>query len=387
MMLLFWLALVILLLLIATSLEVVWGMRKMTNLKDVPPIQQTDPPSVSIIIPACNEASSIKPALQSIIELDYANLEIIVVNDRSTDHTAAVLQGMQNKYPNLILHNITELPKGWIGKSYALYSGTEQAQGDYFLFTDADIMMEKTTLARAMSHVIDNNIDHMSILFGSTAEGGLLNTLILEVGGCLMLLFKPWKAKDKSSSKYMGVGAFNLVKSSAYEEIGGHSAFAMHPIDDIMLAKVLKQRGFTQDVLLGQGFVQVKWYTSVREFINGLMKNTFALYQFRVMKVLLSVLLILMFNVLPLWACYFTSGITRVLFGTAVAIRVLSFVIVFLKSNMSPWYSLWSLVTPYINIYIIARATITTILNNGISWRGTHYSLDELKASYTKDVS
>ena len=378
--LLFWLALIILLLTIAMSLEVAVGMRRMTNIRDVMPMQQEDVPRVSVIIPACNEADSIEPALQSVLELDYANLEIIVVNDRSTDNTDAVLERMKNRYPNIILHNISELPKGWMGKSHALHSGAEQAHGDYFLFTDADIIMEKTTLSRAMHHMLDNNLDHMSMFFGSITQGGLLNTLIMETGGSLMLLFKPWKAKDKKSKKYMGVGSFNLVKASAYKAIEGHSALAMHPIDDIMLGKVLKQRGFSQDCLFGQDFVQVKWYATVREFINGVMKNTFAVYQFKVMNVLLGILFILMFHVMPFWAFFFTSGITRALFGAVVVVRILSFVNAFLEAKIPPWYSVWALVTPYVNIYILAKATITTILNKGITWRGTYYPLDELKA-------
>ena len=378
--LLFWLALIILLLTIAMSLEVAVGMRRMTNIRDVLPLQHEDIPRVSVIIPACNEAVTIEPALQSVLELDYANLEIIVVNDRSIDNTDAVLERMKTRYPNIILHNISELPKGWMGKSHALYSGAGQAHGDYLLFTDADIIMEKTTLSRAMHHMLDNKLDHMSLFFGSIAQGGLLNTLFMDAGIGLMLLFKPWKAKDKNSNKYMGAGAFNLVRASAYRAIDGHSTFAMHPIDDIMLGKVLKQRGFSQDFLFGHDFVQIEWYATIREYINGVMKNTFALYQFNVMKVLLGILFIIMFNVLPLWALFFTSGITRVLFGAAVLVRILLAVNIFLEAKMPPWYSVWALVTPYINIYIVAKAAITTMLNKGITWRGTYYPLDELKA-------
>ena len=196
-----------------------------------------------------------------------------------------------------------------------------------------------------------------------------------------MLLFKPWKAKEINSKKYMGIGAFNLVNASAYKAIDGHSTFSMHPIDDIMLGKALKQRGFSQDCLLGYDFVQVKWYGTIREVISGLMKNSFAVYHYRVIEIFLSVLFILLLSILPFWAFLFTSGITRILFGAAVLTRILAFVIVFLDTKMSPWYSLWSLVPPYINIYITVKAAITTVRNKGITWRGTHYPLNELMES------
>ena len=338
------------------------------------------PTSVSVIIPACNEAETIEPALQSVLELDYANLEIIVVNDRSTDNTDVVLERIKTKYPNLLLHKISELPKGWMGKSHALQYGAERAQGEYFLFTDADVMMEKTTLSRAMQHMLENKLDHMSIFFKSITPGGLMNALVMDFGSGLMLLFKPWKAKEKNSKRYMGIGAFNLVNFSAYKAIDGHSTFSMHPIDDIMLGKALKQRGFSQDCLLGYDFVQVKWYGTIREVISGLMKNNFAVYHYRVIEVMLSIIVIIMLNVLPFWAFLFTSGITRVLFAAAVITRILGFVYVFLDAKISPWYSLWSLVPPYINIYIAIKAMVTTLRNKGITWRGTHYPLDELKA-------
>ncbi len=364
---LFWLAVIVLFLNIAIILEITLGIRRMTNIKDVLPNQQEDAPKVSVIIPACNEADTIKPALQSVLELDYANLEIIVVNDRSTDNTDAVIERIKTQYPNLILHKIFELPKGWMGKSHAMQAGAERAQGEYFLFTDADIMMEKTTLSRAMHHMLENKLDHMSIGFKAITLGGLLNALVMDLFSGLMLICKPWKAKEKNSKKYMGIGAFNLVKASTYKEIDGHSTFSMHPIDDIMLGKTIKQRGFSQDCLLGFDFVQVKWYGTISEVISGLMKNTFALYHYRLIEVFLVVLFTILVSILPFWAFLFTSGITRVLFGAAVIARILSFVNFSLDTNISPWYSLWSLVTPYINIYIWIKAAITTILNKGIT--------------------
>ncbi len=376
----FWLAVIVLFLNIAIILEITLGMRRMTNIKDVLPNQQEYTPKVSVIIPACNEADTIKPALQSVLELDYANLEVIVVNDRSSDNTDAVIEQIKIQYPNLIIHKISELPTGWMGKSHALQVGAERAQGEYFLFTDADIMMEKTTLSRAMHHMLETKLDHMSIVFKSIAPGGLLNALIMDLGSGLILLCKPWKAKEKNSNKYMGIGAFNLVKASTYKEIGAHSTFSMHPIDDMMLGKTIKQRGFSQDCLLGYDFVQVKWYGTIRGVISGFLKNSFAFYHYRLIEVFLVILIIILLSILPFWAFLFTSGITRVLFGAAVIVRILSFVIKFQDAKISPWYSLWSLVPPYINIYITIKAAITTILNKGINWRGTHYPLDELIA-------
>ena len=379
--LLFWLAVISLLLTVGCTLEIVLGMRRMTHIGDVPPIQQKNVPKVSVIIPACNEAATIGPALRSLLAMDYADLEVIVVNDRSTDETGAVLHGIQKEYPRLQTRQIFQLPKGWLGKNHALQNGAEHARGEYLLFTDADIIMEKTAVARAISHMLENRLDHVSMFFKNIAPGGLLNALFLDVGAGLMLLFKPWKAKDPNSRRYIGVGAFNLVKASAYSAIGGHRSIALHPIDDVMLGKVIKHHGLSQDCLLGHNFVQVKWYATVREFINGCMKNGFALYNYSVFKVLFGVLFVFTLNILPLWAFFFTSGITRGLFGAVIIIRILSYVHGFSNIGVNPWYSIWSVVTPYVNIYISIKAAVITTRNKGIVWRGTFYSLDELKTN------
>lgn len=377
--LLFLIAVLSLSMTIAVSLKALMGLRRMTHIKSVPAIRQKKIPLVSVVIPACNEATTLEPALRSVLSLDYENLEIIVVNDRSIDETGNVLKRIHAEFPKLRLINVTALPPGWLGKNHALHFGSEKASGDYLLFTDADITVEKSALARAMHHMLENNLDHMSMVFENTAPGGLLNALFLDVGSALLLLFKPWKVKEEKSRQFMGVGAFNLVKTSAYKKIGGHSRIAMHPIDDIMLGKIIKQNGFRQDCLLGDGFVTVKWYSGVRELINGLMKNTFALFHYRLSLVLAGALFVFLLTILPFWAFFFTSGITRIFFGAAVLIRLVTFAKGLLDAGINPIHAFWAPLTPYIGIYVALKAAAVTIKNNGIEWRGTHYSLAELK--------
>ena len=139
-----------LLLILAAVLVVfidVWnGMRKITALGDVPPYESMPQPGVSVIIPALNEAEDIEPALTSVLGLEYENLQIIAVNDRSTDRTGKILDNMQCKDPRLQVTHIAELPSGWLGKNHVLMKGSTQATGDYLLFTDADIVFEESTL-------------------------------------------------------------------------------------------------------------------------------------------------------------------------------------------------------------------------------------------------
>jgi len=376
---LFWIALTSLVLVTICFWEVTTGTRAMTQLKDVPPLAGTSLPKVSVIIPACNEATTIEPALRSVLSLDYPDLEIIVVNDRSTDHTGPAIKKLQQVFPQLELLEISELPENWLGKSHALQTGAANACGEYLLFTDADIQMEKTTLRRAIKHLLDNNLDHLCMFFENSAPGGLLNTLLMEVGGGLLWLFKPWMAKNPESKYFIGVGAFNLVKASAYLAIGGHSSFPMHPIDDIMLGKILKRNNYRQECLLGYGFIQVPWYKSPGQLINGVMKNTFALYNYSISKVIGGVSAVFMLSIFPVWTFFFTSGSTRLLFAAIICVRLCVFALGLHEIGLPVRYAAWSLISPYFSCYISIKATLTTLINQGISWRGTKYPLAKLK--------
>jgi len=360
--------------------EIALGIKKMTSLKNIQPLKKgTDAPRVSVIVPACNEENTIEPALLSLIKQDYDNLEIIVVNDRSTDATEQVLEQIKLLHPCFTIHKITKLPAGWLGKCHALYSGAKLATGEYLLFTDADVIMERTTISRAMAGMLNRGLDHLSLIFKNITSGGLLNAMILDAGGGLLLLFKPWKVNDPKSRYSIGVGAFNMVKTAVYKKVGGHEAIKMHPIDDIMLGKLIKENGFRQDSFLGHDLVTVRWYETPAAMINGLMKNIFALFNFRISYVLVSVFLVIIFNILPFWAFLFTHGLEKSLFLSIIVIRLTAFAYGATAMSSPVQSVLWSMLTPYINIYIVLKATIMTLKNNGINWRGTYYPLKQLK--------
>ncbi len=361
------------------TIEVALGLRRLRNLNDIRPFSGPSRPRVSIIVPACNEEETIETAMLSLVQQDYGPFEIVVINDRSTDRTGAILEKLAAQYPRIRLLEVTELPPGWLGKNHALHCGARAAGGDYLLFTDADVLLEKTTVARAMTIMVAERLDHLSLIFKNIASGSLLNAMIQDAGAALFFLFKPWAARNPRSRYFMGVGAFNLVKKDVYRRIGGHESIRMHPIDDIMLGKVIKQHGFRQDCLAGYDFVTVRWYETAGMMIDGLMKNVFALYNFRVTWVLAGIVIIFVMTIFPVWGVFLADGYARLLFLATVMVRGIAFVrgSVMLGNGIRSFP--WSLVTPYINIFIMIKATVTTLKNKGIDWRGTYYPLAQLR--------
>ncbi len=360
-------------------LQVFWGSLKVQNLSSKFPDTSTHTPLVSVIVPACNEATTLEPALCSLLQQDYPNLEIIVIDDRSTDTTFEVITKLRKDFPEILVRQVTKLPTGWLGKNHALYLGAKVAQGEILLFTDADVVMKLSTLSRAVAYFTNEHLDHLSLIFRNLTPGGLLNAMVVDALGGLFLLLRPWKVRDKNSRAFIGVGAFNMIRSMAYWELGGHAAFKMYPIDDIMLGKRVKQQGLIQDCLQGGDFVQVRWYESIHEMVHGLMKNIFAFYSYRIDYVTAALFGFIMVTIIPVWGLFISSGTALIFFSGTVLCRFAVFICNARGMKVSSASFLWSLVTPYFTVYIVIKAVWTTLRNQGIDWRGTHYSLEELK--------
>jgi cellulose synthase/poly-beta-1,6-N-acetylglucosamine synthase-like glycosyltransferase len=377
---LFYLALTTLLLHVATAIQVQLGNRSIRHLKDLPPLAGPLP-RVSIVIPARNEERNLEEALRSVLALDYDNLEIDVVDDRSTDRTGEILDRMATVDPRLRVVHVRELPKGWLGKNHALWLGAEKATGEFLLFTDADVVLHPSILRRAVGAMTADGLDHLTASPEIERPSVWFEMFIGTFSLFFSLFTKPWKVRDPNSPSHVGIGAFNLVRTSAYRAAGGHQAIAMRPDDDLKLGKLLKTRGFRQEFVFGQGLLRVEWYASVRELIQGLMKNAFSAVDYRISVVFFSSVTQLAIMVWPFLALFLTSGATRWLnLGSVLVLFLLGWVNAPL-AGVRRWHGIGFPIATLLFNYIVWRATLTTIRNDGIDWRGTHYPLAELKAN------
>lgn len=380
-MLLFYLAILTLLTILAIGGYLAINGRTIQCLQEVQPLQGTTVPMVSIIIAARNEERHIELALQSVLHQDYANFETIVLNDRSCDRTGDILQRMAEQHPHLRIIHIAELPNGWLGKNHALQVGANAARGDFLLFTDGDVVMAPSTLARAMGFMLPQQLDHLAMAPDIHMPGPLLKIFIIYFMIAFNLYARPWRARVSSSRCHVGIGAFNLVRSQVYQTINGHQPLAMRPDDDMKLGKLIKQGGFRQDFLMGTGLISVEWYASVRELVKGLEKNSFAGLEYSLAALFAASLAQFLMFVWPLMGVLCTSGTTRLLNLAIMAVLTAIGCLTATSAGVAKRYAAGLSLGAALFIYTTWNATLKTLANDGIDWRGTHYSLAALKAN------
>lgn len=367
------------LMLSAAALDFAVGHRRLRFLKDVTPAPAG--PRVSIIAAARNEARGIEAAVTSLLALVYPALEIIIVNDRSTDDTGAILERLSHKHSRLEVVHILESPEGWLGKNHAMSVGAARASGTLLLFTDADIIFEPTTIGRAVSVMDQDALDHLTAIPDARVPGTALNAFVAAFGVFFALYARPWKARDPRSSHHIGVGAFNLIRADTYLAIGTHRAIAMRPDDDMKLGKLVKKHGFHQDVVWGRDLIVVEWYSSLGEMIDGLMKNAFAGVNYSLWAAAAATLGLCLSVAWPFLALVVTHGATRALNVVNVGLIVFIF---WTSARYTGGRLAYVLAFPgaaLLFAYIIWRSALVAVVRGTVTWRGTSYPLDRMRAN------
>lgn len=361
------------------SVQLLAGLRSLPRLAEVSPALPATPPGVSIVVAARDEVRHIAAAVGTLLDQDYPDFEVIVVDDRSTDGTGPLLDRLAWDRETLRVVHVTELPEGWLGKNHALDRGAELASGELILFTDADVMMRSDALRRAVSLLTAHGLDHLAVAPRIHAGGAWAT---MTVGMFLVVfstVFRPWKARDPDSRHAIGIGAFNLVRAEAYRSIGGHAAVALRPDDDVRLGRALKDAGYRQEAASGRETLSVEWYPSLRAMARGLRKNAFAVVEYRLSLVLAGTGLPLLFCFWPIAALVVTTGLVWWLNAGVVALGVITTGATARGHGVPAWTGLTYPIGSLLLLWIVWAAAIRVVLTGSVEWRGTEYSLEELR--------
>jgi glycosyltransferase involved in cell wall biosynthesis len=354
------------------------NIRRLATIPDELPEGQAWP-RLSIVIAGRNEERNIEEALRSVLGLDYPELEIVFVNDRSTDRTGDVVRILAADDARLRQVEVTELPPHWLGKNHALHLGAAAASGEWLLFTDADVVLERSVLRRAMRFVLDQGLDHLTA--GAQVTGPTLPLRLFISAFAFYFLFdaRPWRAVSADPRQHVGIGAFNLVRVAKYREAGGHAPIAMRPDDDMMLGKLMKLHGGRQALVDAGAMIRVEWYASIRQAIQGLEKNAFSGVEYSWPKLVVATILGLAFSVWPWIALFVTHGALR---GVEIAVLALTLLLAAGIAANSGGRAIHALAFPLASLlflYAIWNSAVKAQWNGGIDWRGTRYPLEELR--------
>lgn len=364
---------------LAESIDIAFGALAIPALKSVAPLKDEECPSVSILFAARDEEEKLAAALDTFLAQDYPGYEVVAVNDRSGDATKSILEAAARKNSNLKILSITSLPAGWLGKPHALQKAFESSNGEWLIFTDADVHFDPEVLRYSIALAEKKNLDHMPMLCETKMFSVGEKIAMTFFGMAFLIGMRPWRVSNPKSSSYVGIGAFQLIRRSAYQKIGAHNRLAMEVVDDVKLGKLVKEAGFRSGLAKAGTAVSVYWHSGVRNIVRGTTKNFFATTGFRLWLVCIQILGLLMLSLLPWMALPFVHGWARVFACVAVVCSVLAEGGVALELDLSPIYALTHPIGALIFAWMLVRSTIVTLRQGGIEWRGTFYPLEELR--------
>lgn len=238
-------------------------------------------PFVSVLIPARNEELNIEGILETVLEQDYPNYEVIVLNDNSEDNTGEILERLSAIHPKLKVINGKTLIKGWTGKCFACKQLYEASKGEYIIFTDADTRHYNSSIRKNIQHAIERDADMLTtfplFIMKTLSEKIIMPMLMFTAMLLLPMYFVDKKGYHKFS---IGIGPFMLFKRSAYEKIGGHESVKNALVEDVWLARVIKQKGLKLVAADGLDLLNVRMYRNFGEIWDGFSKNIFAGFEF-----------------------------------------------------------------------------------------------------------
>jgi glycosyltransferase involved in cell wall biosynthesis len=361
------------------GLRVAYGATRLPWVRNFLPAPDANCPRISLLFAARDEEEKLSAALATLMEIDYPELEIVAVDDRSQDATGRILDEFAAAHPRLGVVHVHTLPKGWLGKPHALQKAYEASSGEWLLFTDADVRFKSDVLRRAMALVQVHNLDHLTLL-GDVEMMGFWETVLITFFGLgFHIAANPAQAGNPRSSRYVGVGAFQLVRRSAYEASGTHRRLAMEVVDDMKLGKIVKQAGFRSGCGVAQDSVAVRWHAGAGNLVRGVTKNFFAGAGYDLKVVALQLAGLFMMDVLPFAGAVWGHGWIRGLSAIAVAIAMSFHAGVAWVMRVSPLYALTHPLGALLFSYMLLRSTVVTLWQGGVVWRDTFYPLEDLK--------
>jgi len=329
-------------------------------------------PVVSVIVPARNEEECLGRCLQSLVSQVGTDFEILVVDDHSTDRTGEIARS----FAGAQVLQAGPLPEGWTGKSNALACGVTSARGEWFLFTDADTFHKPGSLARALTEARERKADLLSYSPEQEVVSLLERAVMPVIFGELAVTYRPAEVSDPDSAAAAANGQYVLVTRRAYEAAGGHAAVAGVILEDVALARRVKESGGRIVFRFGGEQVATRMYRTAAQLIEGWSKNLVFLFRspLRLAAVRLLEFLSILLAIVLTVAMFIRGDIAiAAVCGVVAAVLLGRFLIRILRAHFrADATALAFFGLPFFS-YLLCRSVIS-YRSGRLNWKGRSYS-------------
>jgi glycosyltransferase involved in cell wall biosynthesis len=226
-------------------------------------------PKVTIIIPAKDEGERIRQCLASALAQDYPRFDVLAVNDRSTDATGHVMDEMAAADPRLKVLHIDSLPASWTGKNHALFRAASQADGQWLLFIDSDVILQPSVLSTTLRIAIARRYDMLSLILRQDTHGIWESALVPIASAAFGTAYMMGLSNSESNNCFFGNGQYMLFDRKIYDQIGGHEAVKSQFNEDMALARLMKQARLRPRMAWGTELGSVRMYDSLPTIMRG----------------------------------------------------------------------------------------------------------------------
>jgi len=348
-----------------------------------PPLEEDDAPKVTVIVSAKDEEEDIEACVRSILAQDYPHLELLVVDDRSTDGTPAILERLRGELDTLSVLTIDALPSGWGGQNHAISRGVEASEGEWLCFTDADCIFDSNlTLAVAVQDARANDVELLSILPRMEAPSSWEKVYLPICALVHLVRLRIAEVNDPASPAAYANGAFMLIRRRAYEGLGGHASVRGFVGDDVRLAQIAKRDGVAIRVAGNTDLCRTRMYGTIGGAYSGWSRNLWGALQSPAALGGALMMVVGLF-VVP-WLCLsLSAGLSLALpewqlvalaWLVPVLITHLGLMRLYSAFSISPAWSLLFWPGAIFVTAIVARATLRAIHGRGMTWHGVHYA-------------
>jgi chlorobactene glucosyltransferase len=341
-----------------------------------------DYPFVSVCVPARDEERDIEACLTSLLNQNYPHFEVIVVDDNSSDSTPAIIQALKKRYANLVDIQGAELPDDWYGKPFALHQAEQRARGELLLFTDADPVFQPYALTTAVHLMQKHQLDMVSLLPGAEFGSFWERTIQPVIFAFIAALTRFKKVNDPESKSAMGVGAFILLRREVYDRVGGYVTLRQAILEDIGMARLVKQSGAKIMIADAQKIYSIRMYHSFREIWTGWRKNVFLAMKKSIFKTFYYILCVWGFVVTPwlvvgvhLWMGSGLGWLAMALAGLGLVL--ITELTLCHELNLEKHYVLLFPLGALIMAAIMINSMIHVLFMGQAEWRGRTYSQPE----------